>query len=247
MDKLLYTLMNGAKQTMASQTMRMHNLANVDTIGFREDLEKVQSQAVKGGAFETRVHVVGEREMSNFSSGPIVSTGRDLDVAIEDKGWFTVVLDNGEERYTRAGAFHIDALGRLLTADGKAVTGDGGPIILPEADAITIGKDGTISIQPKGQGAEALANVERLKLVSPNLAVMSKGEDGYFYRTDGVIVSEADVNITVRSGALEGSNTNAISTLAEIINFARQYEVQIKMIEKAQDISSRETQMMSLR
>ena len=231
MDRLIYTLMNGAHQAQNSQAMLIHNLSNADTTGFRADLEKVQSSTVSGGTLETRVHVTQVEQLASFEPGPIISTGRDLDMAIADKGWFAVQNSEGQERYTRAGSFQLNALSQLVTPDGRLVLGDGGPINIPPAEKLEIALDGTIVVQPKGQGPEALATIGRLKLVNPPEAVMRKGIDGYFFRTDGQAQSAFDTNVRLVSKSLEGSNVNAVSTMVDVMTLSRKYQMSFKMME----------------
>ncbi len=247
MDKLLYTVTNGAQQTMDSQTIRMHNLANVDTIGFRASLEHVQGTEVAGGRLSSRVHVRSNNNFSDFKQGPMVTTGRDLDVALNTEGWLAVQTKEGKEAYSRAGGLQINGLLQLTNAEGNLVLGDGGPIVIPEAEKVTIGPDGSITVQPKGQGPDTVATIGRLKLVEIPNEVLARGSEGYFYRTDGLAATQPSPNVTVSAGVLEGSNVNPMQTLTEIVMFARQYEIQMNMIQKAQDIASRETQLMNMR
>ena len=166
----------------------------------------------------------------NFKPGAIQQTGNDLDVAINGDGFFAVQTKNGGEAYPRAGELHIDAAGALMTAEGDQVLGNGGPVFLPQSSTVLIGKDGTISVRPIGQEANTLAQVDRLKLVKPGVEGLLKGADGLFRQKSGLPL-EADASVGVIAGALEGSNVNPVETMIEMIAAARQFEMQMKMLQ----------------
>ena len=128
MDKLLYIGMMGAKNTQQAQATNANNLANVSTAGFRGDFQNLLSRQVAGPGMETRFNPVLEGQASDFSTGVVTTTGRDLDVAIRgEKGWFAVQAADGSEAYSRRGDFRISADGMLLNGAGQPVMGDGGP------------------------------------------------------------------------------------------------------------------------
>src|ERR1700712_3173759 len=102
MDKLLYVAMSGAKETMRAQTANNHNLANASTTGFRADLQAFQSRAVTGSGFASRVYATDGSTGWDSSSGSMVTTGGDLDVAVQGNGFIAVQGRDGHEAYTRA-------------------------------------------------------------------------------------------------------------------------------------------------
>ena len=112
--------------------------------------------------------------------------------------------------------------------------GEGGPIAIPPAEKIEIGSDGTISIRPIGGDANALAVLDRIKLVKPELNNVFKDSDGLMRMQDGTD-APLDAAVTVASGTLEGSNVNAVSALVNMIELQRQYEMQVKMMKSADD------------
>ncbi|MBF0255571.1 MAG: flagellar basal-body rod protein FlgF [Gammaproteobacteria bacterium] len=234
MDRMLYVAMSGAKETMLAQAANNNNLANVATTGFRADLQQFRSMPVFGDGHPTRVYALSERPATDFSQGPLVHTGRDLDVAINGQGWIAVQAKDGTEAYTRAGDLRTDVNGFLTTGTGLPVMGDGGPIAIPPADKVIIAADGTISIRPPGANANELAIVERIKLVNPDLAQMRKGADGLIRPEDGQ-PAEADANVRLVQGAIEGSNVNPADALVDMIELSRRYELQVKMMKTADD------------
>jgi flagellar basal-body rod protein FlgF len=153
---------------------------------------------------------------------------------VKGEGWIAVQAPDGGEAYTRAGDLRVDSYGMLTTGAGHPVMGDGGPIAIPPNGKLDIGADGTISIRPLGQGANALAVVDRIKLVKLPPAQVTKGEDGLVRLRGGGQV-QPDASVTLVSGALETSNVNAVESMVRLIELARQYETQVKMMKTAEE------------
>lgn len=236
MDKSLFISMTGASQNMKAQTAHANNLANVSTTGFRRDFEQARSMPVFGETHPTRVYAMTERPGTDTSAGSMIETGRDLDIAVNGKGWIAVQAPDGTEAYTRAGSLNIDAFGMLRTANGLPVLGDGGPIALPPADKVEIGSDGTISIRALGEAPNVLAEIDRIKLVNPDNTMMRKGDDGLM-RVEGQVEQPADGAIQITTGFLEGSNVNAVEEMTAMLSLARQFELHIKMMRTAEENS----------
>lgn len=234
MDRLLYLAMTGAREIMHSQTKVANNLANANTTGFRADKAEFRALPVFGDGHPSRAFVMSERPGFDFAQGSVVSTGRELDVAIKGQGWFVVQGRDGTEGLTRAGDLRVNALGVLETGSGLPILGDGGPITLPPFETIEIGGDGTISIRPQGAPPNVLVPVERLRLVNPDPSRLDKGQDGLF-RLRGGAAAEADAAVTLAAGVLEGSNVNPVGELTELIELSRKFELQIKMMRTAED------------
>ncbi len=245
MDEMIYIAMTGAKQTEYAQAINSNNLANVSTTGFRADLHAFSSVPVEGPGVETRVNAVVDSYGTDFTNGPVANTGRDLDIAIQGDGFIAVQAPDGTEAYTRRGDLQETAGGLLATGSGHLVMGDGGPVAIPPSSKITIGGDGTISIQPLGQGPETLSQLDRLKLVNPDPAQLYKGEDGLFRLQDDAVAA-ADANVKVLSGQLEQSNVNVAKTLVNMIELARQYEMQVNVIKTSEENADQAAQIMRL-
>ncbi|MFW3614461.1 flagellar basal body rod protein FlgF [Billgrantia antri] len=249
MDRILYTAMSGAKQSMDQQAVVSHNLANVSTSGFRAQLHAMRAVPVQGdGVLPTRVSVAATTPGSDFSPGPITHTGRELDVAVEGSAWLAVQADDGSEAYTRRGDLQIDSDG-LVTIMGRPVIGDGGPIIVPLGSSVSVGADGTLSAIGEGQGPEALVDVGRLKLVTPERNLL-RGDDGLFRmppNAEGEVAAlEADEEARLASGALEGSNVSAVEAMVAMIDVAKRYEMQMKAISTADENAQRANNLLSI-
>ncbi len=246
MDRSLYIAMSGAKQTLLAQTNNSHNLANAQTTGFKADFEQFRSMPVFGPGYPSRVYAMAERPGVDLSPGVIQSTGRNLDVAVNGDGWIAVQGSDGKEAYTRAGDLRISPEGLLQTGTGLQILGDDGPLAIPEADKIEIGRDGTISIIPVGDDASTLVEVGRIKLVKPNLKDLEKLNDGLLTLKPHIPAPEADASVGLVQGSLESSNVNAISALVEMIELSRNFELQVKVMKQADENSGTSAKLMQL-
>ncbi len=245
MDRSLYLAMSGAKQTLLAQTANVNNLANTQTTGFKSDFEQFRAMPVFGPGYPARVYAMSERPGTDLTLGPVQTTGRELDVAIKDNGWLAVNGKDGAEAYTRAGDLRVTPEGFLQTGSGLQLLGGDGPVSIPPAEKIEIGRDGTISIVPLGENAATQVVVDRLKLVRPEVDALEKRADGLMYLKQGGPL-EADADVSLIQGALEGSNVNAISALVEMIELARHFELQTKVMKNADENSSVSAKLMQM-
>ena len=227
MSELLLTVMQGARRVMAAQAINANNLANVSTDGFRGEL----------------VHIGGLSENDAISSTPdlregtVRTTGNALDVAVVGQGWIAIQTPEGTEGYSRRGDLHVDAFGQLTNGLGQPILGNGGPIAIPPYQRIDITSDGSIAIVPAGADTDTLAVVDRIKLVNPDPATLVRGEDGTL-RMEGGAAALPDPMVSVQSGSLEGSNVNAVGEMLKMIDLARQFEAQVKLMRTAEENSS---------
>lgn len=242
MDEMIYVAMSGAQQTLRTMQTNTNNLANLNTTGFRADLHYIQSLPLEGDAPVSRTFAETDSPGADFRYGGIVTTGRDLDTAINGDGFFAVLTADGSEAYTRAGDLHVDASGFLVNGSGYQMMGNGGPIALPPFEKIEIGGDGTLSIRPAGASAEALVVIDRLKLVNPDVNQLTKNAQGLF--TQGETLAPADASVRLVAGAVESSNVNAVEALVQMVNLSRQFETQIKMMRSADDNAEHAQQLL---
>lgn len=245
MDRMLYVAMTGARQIQVAQAANANNLANINTNGFKSDFNNFRSMPLFGPGQPTRVYAMDEKPGVDFSAGVLQRTGRDMDFAIEGDGWFSIESADGSEAYSRDGNLHLGPGNRLVTSTGQTVLGNSGPIVVPDFDKLEIGMDGTITVLPKGQDPNALAVVDRIKLVNPPQAELLKGEDGLFRLQNGE-TAKPDVNVRLVKGALEGSNVSAVEAMVNMLTLQRQFEMQIKMMSSAEQMSEQSAQILRL-
>jgi flagellar basal-body rod protein FlgF len=244
MDRGLYVAMTGAKQIMQAQAVNNHNIANINTVGFRADAVSFVSQPIYGPGYATRVNAVASDAGTDFSNGVMESTGRDLDIALNGSGYIAVMGSDGTEAYTRAGDLRVSADGAVTTAAGQPVLTESGPLNLPPATTITIGNDGTVSVLPLGLNPIGISPTDRIKLVNPPEKNLQKGNDGLLRLKDGS-KAETDPNVTVTSGVLESSNVNAAQSLINMIELQRLYEFQVKSMNSSDQNEQMAEQLMS--
>lgn len=243
MDRMLYVAMTGAKELMNLQNTHMNNLANVNTTGFKAELEHLKDYTVKGNELNSRAYVQSEATQTNVQSGALRKTDNPLDVAVEGEGYFAVRDVDGKEYYTRSGHWKLDETGQLVTSVGQPVMGAGGPITLPPHSQLSIAKDGTISVIPAGQ--KNFVPVNQLKLVKIDPQNIMRMPSGLF-KDRSTEVAVADPNIRVASGFLENSNVNAVESLIGILSATRNFEMNMKMMKSAEDNDHASSQLISL-
>ncbi|KMV29688.1 flagellar basal-body rod protein FlgF [Photobacterium swingsii] len=248
MDRALFLAMSGAKQDMHGMQLHANNLANVKTTGFRADLEQARSMQAYGEGLPSRVFAMTERPGQDFSQGALMTTGRDLDVAVQDQGWLAVMDPSGQEAYTRAGHLKIDQTGMLQNANGNLMMGEnGGPIFVPlPISKIEIGTDGTISVLPQGAPPDAMEVIDRLKLVRPANNELYKDANGLFKSKTPGKTYEADANVKVLKGALEGSNVNAVGEMTSMIDLQRHFEMQVKLMKTAEQMDEASSSLLRM-
>ena len=244
MDRSLYVAMSGAKQNMLAQAINANNLANISTTGFRADFAAARSMPLYGGdGHPTRVYSMTEKPGIDFKPGSMNTTGRDMDVAVAGEGFIAVQASDGSEAYTRAGDLMTDSAGVLRTGAGYAVIADGGQITIPQAKKVDIGKDGVISVM--SAGATTSTTIGTIKLVNPDIKELKRNEEGLFVLKNGEEAVEDDT-VTLVSGTIETSNVNAAAALVNMIELARQFEMQIKMLKTAEDNNAKSAQIMQI-
>ena len=243
MDRLIYTAMTGAKHAFLQQAGVAHNLANASTTGFRAMEHKFRTVPVQGEGMPTRAFVVDASVANVFDQGPMMATGRPLDVAVQGAGWITVEAPGGGEAYTRAGNLQINVNGQLQTASGLNVLGDGGPIAIPPDNSVTISPDGPVSTVPLFGTPNNVNVVGRIKLVNPAEDTLLRGDDGLFRTTAPAEIDEA---VTLAPQTLEGSNVNPVDAMVNMISLARQFEMQIKLLQTADADANKATQILSM-
>jgi flagellar basal-body rod protein FlgF len=235
----LYLSASGAHAQSHRMQMLSHNLANVDTPGYKpkdtilqsrfaELIEEGQVPSGLGGADDIGGGVTINQAETEFAVGPMKSTGGETDFAIHDSESF-FVLQQGEEQFlTRAGNFTIDARGRLLSASGAEVlSSDGRPIQLEPGRPFQVGPDGRIS-----QGGALF----ELMLARPkhlgDLSHIGGNEFRPLAQFDLVPKGERKVV----AGMLEQSAVSPTSAMMELIETSRVYEANIRMIQNQDSV-----------
>jgi flagellar basal-body rod protein FlgF len=245
MDRMIYIGLAGAKQALEQQASVAHNMANASTPGFRAQINSFRAVPVVGEEMGTRSMVVATTPGADMSAGPLMQTGRPLDVAVRGDGWLTVQLPDGGEAYTRLGNLQVGAEGQVSTQGGRPLMGDAGPLVVPPGSSLVVGGDGVLTAIGAGDPAVGAAEVGRLKLVNPAVADLVRGDDGLFRLKDGK-AAPADPLVAVAGGSLEGSNVSPVDMMVNMISLARSFETQMSLLKNAENNATKATQILAL-
>ena len=253
---MIRAMRTAASGMLAQQTQVdtiAHNIANVNTTGFKKNrvnfrsllyttLREPGSQTGSGTINPTGLQIGSGTEVASsiklFLQGELEQTGNPLDVGIQGDGFFRIALGNGEFRYTRDGSFRRDATGDLVTVDGYRV--DPAITIPQEASEIVIGQDG--SVQVKVAGSDAFQSVGQLQLIRFANPAGLKAEGGNFFSTtpsSGVATPQNPGQSGagfLRQSFLERSNTAVVDELISLIQAQRNYEVNSRTIQVADEM-----------
>src|SRR5574337_489518 len=247
----MFTSLWVAKTGLDAQQTRMdvisNNLANVNTTAFKssrasfQDLvyqnvkqpggqTTEQTQSPSGLMLGTGVRVVGTEKL--FTQGNLSQTGNALDVAIEGRGFLQVAMPDGSTAYTRDGSLHLSRDGQLVTASGYPI--DPSINLPPNAQSITIGKDGTVSVTVPGQSAPTqVGTLQMADFVNP-AGLQPTGENLYVETASSGAAQIGQPGLngmgTLEQGSLETSNVNVVEALVNRIETQRAYEMNSKAI-----------------
>jgi flagellar basal-body rod protein FlgG len=260
MIRALYTAASGMNAQQANMDNVAHNLANVNTAGFKKsrvEFEDLVYQQIKAPGTPTSQEAeapvgldagLGTRVVAtarNFSAGNLRNTNAPLDLAIEGQGFFQVTLPGGETGYTRAGALHLNGQGQLVTADGLQLEP---AITIPaNASSINVSKDGIVSVQVAGQadpqqvGTIELANFQNapgLQARGGNVFVATIASGDATNGTPG-----SDGLGTLAQGFLEDSNVSVVEEMVNMILGQRAYEANSRVIRAADEMLQQVNQL----
>jgi flagellar basal-body rod protein FlgG len=254
MIRALYSAATGMQAQQMNVDNIAHNLANASTAGFKmrraqfQDL-MYQTMVQPGSSAGAQTVVpsglqigLGARAVSNeiiFTQGDFSLTNNPMDLVIQGKGFFQIRRPTGETAYTRAGQFHLDRDGNIVTSDGEALEPQ---ITIPaEAQAVSIGNDGTVSYSLPGQAATQVAGQIQLAGFANPAGLNSIGKN-LFMPTDAsgdpVIGTPAGQEGLggLLQGYVEQSNVSVVEEFVNLIVSQRSYEANSKIIRAADEM-----------
>lgn len=194
-----------------------NHMANADTPGFKRDVVSFDKE------FKARMN-------TDLSQGPLKKTGNQLDVALNDEGFFKVDTSAGI-RYTRNGNFTLDSTGILVDRNGNPVLGQGGAMVL-EGNEVNIDEQGRIFVD--GDYVDALDVVTFDDLTR----VRKEGADNFAYQGN-TQDERAPAQVNVEQGALEGSGVKVVEEMVRMIDHHRMYETFSKSITTFDEVDSK--------
>ena len=243
-----------AKSGLDAQQMRMslisNNLANVNTTGFKRDravFEDLLYQNVRqpgaqssqdtelptGLSVGTGVRIVATEKL--FTQGNITQTGNSLDMAIQGRGFFEILLPDGSLAYTRDGSFALDSQGQMVNSSGYVL--QPGITIPQNTQSITIGVDGTVSALVAGSSAPTQIGTIQLVDFINATGLQARGENLFLETASSGAPQPGTPGLnglgTIIQASLETSNVNVVEELVNMIETQRAYEINSKAIETA--------------
>jgi flagellar basal-body rod protein FlgF len=150
MDRGLYVAMTGAKQIMQAQAVNNHNIANVNTVGFRADAVSFVSQPIYGVGLSHARERRGQRRRYGFLQRRLAEHGARSRCGGQRQGLHRGSRQRRQEAYTRAGDLRVSVDGCGDNRRGLPVLTESGPLVIPPATTVTVGNDGTVSVLPLG-------------------------------------------------------------------------------------------------
>jgi len=216
MKTSLYLAASGMVSQLGKLDVLAHNLANVETPGFKGDV------VVPEGLRRGRPSTVGVSLATDPRPGPLRRTENPLDLALSGEGFFVIETPQGP-RYTRAGNFTRDGEGDLATQAGDKVMGTDGPIRLPDQGFV---------VDTRGRILQGEREIGALRIVQPESPedLVKEGGTLFTLREGAPEPREAEA-VTVRQGFLEASNVNVVQTVSRMLSTLRTYEAYQKIIQ----------------
>lgn len=258
MDRLAHTALNSLKMLMENQSTTAHNLANLNTPGYRQDVTAEFSSVFLDRKEGIEPRILSSRETGGFSveQGQMENTNNPLDIAISEAGYFIVQPENGNIALSRRGDLQINDLGELTDGAGNKILDNGlQPIIIPAYTSIEFSKEGQIRVKGLGDAPDALPqNIGLIATFKPEGPIdLRKSLDGKIriQETDGegnIVEGEIVPNQQAKiiQGFLEKSNVNAIEEMVNSLDYQRKFEIHIKMIQLADEMDQAGSSLMRL-
>ena len=259
MDRMVQTALNSMKMLMENQVATAHNLSNLSTPGFKQDVVTDFSSIYLNRQEGLEPRIVAAREVGKFSveQGMLDNTKNPMDVAINGEGYFVVQPNNADPAFSRRGDFSVNENGELLDGAGNRVLDAGmQPLVIPAFREINITAQGEILIQPIAAApGELPVNAGTIATYVPQEGdVLKKSLDGRIrfdpnVNEDGTIEQvpiEPNQQAKLVTGYLEKSNVNAVEEMVNTIDQMRKFEMHVKLIQMAEELDQAGTSLLRI-
>ena len=242
MDRLAFNASAAIAESRTAQHMTNNELANVSTPGFKRSFESaMQSITAVGAGFPSRIQPKSLNvDTIIMTPGTVMSTGRDLDVALNDKAVLGVTGSDDTLAFTRRGDLKLSTKGVLETGNGYVVRGQsGGPITVPPGFKAVINSDGSLYAEnPTDTGVSKPVLIDRLMLRNAEGMNLSRRVDGLFGlegKPNGADIPDSKAMLSLNPKSLEGSNVNALSVMVRLMDLSRSFEMNVNVIKQSKD------------
>lgn len=260
MIRSLWISKTGLDAQQTQMDVLSNNLANVNTTGFKrsravfedllyQNLRQPGAQSSQQTNLPTGLQIgTGVRPVATarvHTQGNLQQTGNNLDMAINGQGFFQVQMPDGTNGYTRDGSFRVDAQGQLVTSNGFPISP---AITIPtNAQSVTIGQDGTVSITQAGSAQPVNVGSIQLANFANPAGLASQGQNLYTETqasgTPNTAAPGTNGNGTLSQGYVETSNVNVVEELVSMIQTQRAYEINSKAIQTSDQMLQKLAQM----
>jgi len=251
MDRLAFNAVAAINEQRVARQMSTNEMANATTVGFKRSFESsVRAIEVDGPGLKTRFQPQSFTEdFISMKAGPVIVTGNDLDISLSAHTVMGVTAPDGTLAFTRRGDLRVNAAGALETGNGNVVRSQsGGALTVPLGVKVTINSDGSVyGIDPAQAGTVQPVLIANLLLRDSSTTPLQRREDGLFAvagAPKGQDITPGPITPGLTSGALEGSNVNAISVMVKMMDQARSFEQQVNMIKESKSCDESGATMM---
>ena len=260
MHPALWISKTGLDAAQTDVAVVSNNLANASTVGFKKDraifedlLYQIKrqpggqstqdTQLPSGLQLGTGVRVVGTQKI--FTEGTLQTTEQPLDMAVNGRGFFQILMPDGGIGYTRDGSFHLDADGQIVTSNGFPL--EPGIVLPDDVQTFTVGEDGTVSITTFGNpAAQQIGNIQTADFINP-AGLQSIGNNLFLETASSGAPQAGNPGQnglgTVLQNTLENSNVSVVEELVNMIMAQRSFEVTSKAVESADETMKMVNQM----
>jgi flagellar basal-body rod protein FlgF len=253
MDRLAYNAVANINEQRLARQMTTNELANVSTPGFKRSFEAAMAPIKADGAgFATRMQPQAQvTDNINLLPGTMMTTGNDLDIALNGKAVMGVTAADGVLAFTRRGDLKLGATGTLENGAGHLVRGQaGGPITVPPGFKVSINNDGAVyAINPAQPGPAVPVLIDSILMRDAGKTPLDRRPDGLFKvagqapGTDIAVVA-ADPLPSLTNQTLESSNVNALTVMVKLMEQSRSFEQQVNVIKQSKDADEAGASMM---
>ncbi|WBA82490.1 flagellar hook-basal body complex protein [Endozoicomonas sp. GU-1] len=233
-----------AERIWQSLSVFAGNLSGQSVPGYRGDSVFTQKLAQTQTAMaQQRAPAFSLQAATNFTSGSLRPTGRQLDVAIDGAGWLVVQDASGKAGLTRNGLLSLTVTGEVLTGNGARVMGQTGPLTIPAFSQLTIGSEGSVNIIPAG--SQDVEEVGRIRFANPPEANLIRSPNGLFRLADGS-APVPDPRVKMVSGALEESNVDLMAEYLNVVEAGKTMDLHVRMLSAFDQMAGRGNELLNL-
>ena len=253
MDRLAFNASAAISEMRLGRQALANEMANMSTTGFKRSYEvSLKAFKAEGEGFDSNFQPQAvHKDFIKLAPGPLMATGRDLDILMNDQTVLGVQAPNGEMAFTRRGDLQLNVNGVLQTGNGHPVMGDNkSPITVPPGFKVNITQDGGIFIHdPNQPGVQQETQVGTLLLRDASKTPLTRREDGLFMAHDkpsGADFASGSVKPSLTTQALEGSNVSPTEAMVKLIEQSRMFEQQVRMVKASQENDQSGSSMLKL-